>query len=39
MDASYIQACTEFHPLGVGSTNSSVVILLLQVDLKVNYSI
>lgn len=39
MDASYIQACTEFHPLGLGGTDSSVVILLLQVDLKVKCSV
>lgn len=36
MDASYIQTCTEFHPLGLGGKNSSVVILLSQVDVKVN---
>lgn len=36
MNASYIQACTEFHPPGLGGTNSSVVFLFSQVDFKVN---
>lgn len=36
MDTSYIQACIEFHPPGLGGTNSSVVILFSQVVLKVN---
>lgn len=36
MDASYIQACTEFYPPGLGGTNSRVVILFSLVDLEVN---